>query len=344
MAALKLRPEQVADDLKRSVRPVYLITGDEALIVGETMDALRAAAREQDFLTRELLVAERGFDWSSLTVSSQSLSLFSEKKMIDLRLPTGKPGKPGSDAICQYLASPPEDTLLVISAPKLDRSAMASKWVKACDQAGAVIRVWPMEARDLPGWIESRMKRAGLTATRDAILHLARRVEGNLLAAQQEIDKLALIHDGQEITPENVDEAVADSARYNVFLLADEALAGRVTRALRMLGGLRREGVVPVLVLWALGRESRAIAAMVEQVAAGQREADVLKAHRVWSNRQPVIRQALARLSRPFAYQLIELTERADRAAKGQSSEDAWELLSQIIVILATGQSAGRAA
>lgn len=341
---MKLRIDQVAADAARGLRPVYLISGDEALMVGEALDTLRKAAKEQDFSTRELLIAERGFDWSELTVSGQSLSLFSEKKIIDLRLPTGKPGKPGSDAICEYLASPPEDTILLISAAKLDGSAMSSRWVKAIDKAGAVIRVWPLEARELPGWIQGRLRSAGLTASRDAVLHLARRVEGNLLAAQQEIDKLALMHDGSEISPETIDDAVADSARYSVFLLADEAMSGRVNRALRMLGGLRREGVVPVLVLWALGREARMLAAMAEQLSVGRSEAEVMKSHRIWNQRQGIVRQALARIDRQSGYALVSLAERADRAAKGQSGENPWQLLTQMIVLLAGGRSNGQAA
>ncbi|MEM7764959.1 MAG: DNA polymerase III subunit delta [Pseudomonadota bacterium] len=338
---MKLRPEQVERETAKSLLPAYLVCGDEALIVGETLDLLRAAARRQGFETRDLLVAERGFDWSQLTVAAQSLSLFSDRKIIDLRLPTGKPGRPGSEAISEFLSMPGDDNLLIVSAPKLDGSAMSSKWVKAIDAVGAVVRVWPVEARDLPGWIQTRMQRAGLQADRDAVLQLARRVEGNLLAAQQEIDKLALLHEGSAITAEDIDTAVADSARYDVFLLVDEALAGRTARALRMVGGLRREGVVPVMMLWALAREARQLAALREQIDAGATANAAIRAARVWQKRQPLVARAVGVLDGKSSGYLLTLCERADRAAKGMSGEDPWQLILRIVTLIATGKTDG---
>ena len=196
----------------------------------------------------------------------------------------------------------------------------------------------------MPGWIRARCERAGIRPDRDAVLHLARRTEGNLLAAQQEIDKLALLADGGTLSAEDVDAAVADSARYTVFRFADEALAGRSERALRMLGGLQREGVAPVLVLWALGKELRQLAIMREAVAGGASTASVIAAHRVWSSRKGLVQAALARLEPGVLYRLVALSERADRAAKGQSGEDAWQLLVRLTAGLASGRLVGEAA
>lgn len=341
---MKISVEQLAGQLKRDLLPVYLITGDEPLIVSEALDQLRKAAHAQGYLSREIYFAERGFDWNNLSAAGQSMSLFSERKIIDLRLPTGKPGNAGSLAIAELLAHPPEDTLLLISAPKLEGSAMSSRWVKAIDKAGAVIRIWPMEPRDLPGWINNRMQKEGLDAERDAVLHLARRVEGNLLAAQQEIDKLALLHAGGRITADDIDAAVADSSRFTVFKLADEAMAGRTERAIRMLGRLRREGAAAVLVLWALGKEVRQLASMREQLDNGGSMASLMSSNRIWKNRQGITGAALQRLDCQILYQLVAWVERADRAAKGQSGEDAWELLLTITAGLASGRAPGLAA
>lgn len=341
---MKMRADQVAGQASKGLLPVYLVTGDEPLIVNEALDALRAAARDQQYLSREVLFAERGFDWNQLASAGQAMSLFSERQLIDLRLPTGKPGTSGSQVITDYVARPPEDTVLLISAPKLEGSAMSSRWVKAIDKAGAIIRIWPLEPQDLPTWINNRMRQQGMEAERDAILHLARRVEGNLLAAQQEIDKLALLHSGGRLGVAEIDAAVADSSRFTVFRLADEVLAGRVGRAVRMLGSLRREGVSPVLVLWALGRELRQLAVMREQLDDGVAAGALMSKYRVWNNRQGLVGASLQRLDLATLYALVALMDRADRAAKGQSGEDAWELLLTISVGLAAGQMPGQAA
>ena len=341
---VKLRLDGLEKRLAGTLAPVWFVTGDEPLLVNEATDAIRRAARAQGFDTRDLFVAERGFDWNRLAEAGQSLSLFSEKRIIDLRLPTGKPGDKGGRAIAELCAQPNDDTLLLVTAPKLDKGGMSTKWVKALDAAGVVLQIWPLEARELPGWIHSRCVDAGLEPDREAVLHLARRTEGNLLAAQQEIDKLALLAPSRAVTVEDVEAAVADSARYNVFKLADEALAGRTDRALRMLGGLRREGVAATLVLWALGRELRQLAAMAEQVAAGAGVPRVLSQFRVWQKREGLFGAALSRVDCQLAYALVVLTERADRAAKGQSGEDPWQLLLRITAALASGRLADRAA
>jgi len=230
------------------IAPVYLIAGAEHLIVLEAADALRARARELGYTEREVLDVEAHFDWNRLADASRAMSLFASRKVIDLRLPTGKPGKDGSAAIVAYCESPPPDTSLLITTNDWSRQHEGA-WVKAVEQTGVFVPVWPLKREELPGWIGARMASRNVTATPDAIAWLAERVEGNLLAAAQEIDKLALTAGGRTIDVETLEASVADDARYDVFRLTDAAIAGDASRALRILAGLRAEGeeVIPML-------------------------------------------------------------------------------------------------
>jgi len=230
------------------IAPVYLIAGAEHLIVLEAADALRARARELGYTEREVLDVEAHFDWNRLADASRAMSLFASRKVIDLRLPTGKPGKDGSAAIVAYCESPPPDTSLLITTNDWSRQHEGA-WVKAVEQAGVFVPVWPLKREELPGWIGARMASRNVSATPDAIAWLAERVEGNLLAAAQEIDKLALTAGGRTIDVETLEASVADDARYDVFRLTDAAIAGDASRALRILAGLRAEGeeVIPML-------------------------------------------------------------------------------------------------
>jgi len=230
------------------IAPVYLIAGAEHLLVLEAADALRARARELGYTEREVLDVEAHFDWNRLADASRAMSLFASRKVIDLRLPTGKPGKDGSAAIVAYCESPPPDTSLLITTNDWSRQHEGA-WVKAVEQTGVFVPVWPLKREELPGWIGARMASRNVTATPDAIAWLAERVEGNLLAAAQEIDKLALTAGGRTIDVETLEASVADDARYDVFRLTDAAIAGDASRALRILAGLRAEGeeVIPML-------------------------------------------------------------------------------------------------
>ncbi len=256
---MKIQANQLAPHLKKSLAPCYLVTGDEHLLVAEALDAIREAARERGFGSRELHVATTGFDWADLTASSGNLSLFAEQRIIELRLPTGKPGKSGGSAIVELVEQAGPETLLLVTAPKLDRGAAASKWAKAIDKKGVNLTIWPIEVRELPGWIAGRMQSVGLKPERDVVALIADRVEGNLLAAAQEIEKLRLLLGEGAVSVEDVSNAVADSSRYDVYKLTDAAMAGDATRAVRILSGLRAEGVEPVIVMWALTRELRTL-------------------------------------------------------------------------------------
>ncbi len=315
--------------------PCYLVSGDEPLLVQESLDAIRAAAREQGFASRELLVQTAGFDWGELSSSGSNLSLFAERRIVELRLPTGKPGVQGSAAIADFAANAGDDLLFLVSAPRLDRNSQKAKWVKALEARGGLVQVWPVDLRELPGWIDDRMRRAGLRPDRDAVLLIADRVEGNLLAAQQEIEKLRLLHGEGPVSVRDIDASVADSSRFDVYKLVDAAVSGNAARAIRILGGIRGEGIEPVIVMWALTREIRTLAILSDSVIAGDDLSAGMRRLRVWQNRQGMIRACIGRHPAGSFHRLLKLARRGDAAAKGQSRADPWQLAMQIVIELA---------
>lgn len=315
--------------------PVYLLSGDEPLQLGEAADAVRAAARAAGYTNREVIEAASNFDWSLLGAEASSLSLFAEKKIIDLRLPSGKPGREGGAALAAYCADPPPDTLLLLTLPKLDKSQQNSKWFKAIDQLGVVVQIWPIEAAQLPRWIEQRMHAAGLQPGKGVAGMLAERIEGNLLAARQEIEKLLLLHGPGSIDADSLDQAVSDNARFDVFILVDSALQGDAVRSLRILGGLRDEGLAAPVVLWALSREIRALAGMARQMAGGASADQAMRGARVWDKRKPLVGQGLQRLPPAAWASLLRLCQRTDAAIKGAGEDDPWRLLERITLGIA---------
>jgi DNA polymerase-3 subunit delta len=315
--------------------PVYLISGDEPLQVAETCDAIRARARERGCSERLVFNVEPGFDWGALLQARDSLSLFAEQRTMELRLPGGKPGEAGAKALMEYVGSPATgDVLLVISA-KIDKDAQRSKWFTALEQAGVVIQIWPLSVAQLPAWIERRMLTRGLQPSAEAVRLLAERVEGNLLACAQEIEKLLLLHGAGAVDAAAVTAAVANSARYSVYDLVDRALAGEGVAVTRILRGLQGEGEETVLVLWALCREIRGLANMVDELRQGTAMDQVLYKNKVWENRKPLVRSALKRCSSRRLRQLLRLAGRADRVIKGVAPGDAWDELLQVALALA---------
>lgn len=316
---MKVRPEQLNDALERGLAPVYLIIGDEPLLVGEAADAVRRAARADGYEDREVFTADRGFDWSTLQEAGDSLSLFATKRVLDVRLPTGKPGDAGGKALRAYAERPAEDTLLlVVASTRLDRGTRNAKWVKMLEQAGVLVEVWNVAPPQLPKWLAGRMRSRGLEPTREAVLLIAERVEGNLLAASQEVEKLLLLCGPGKLDGDDVRRAVADSARYDVFGFVDAVLMGRTRRALRMLDGLRAEGMEPPLLIWALAREFRSLAGMAAECDRGRSVAQVTA--KVWQRRKPVVQAALERLDGAGVRELMRRTARLDRIAKGAES------------------------
>ncbi|MGB5335163.1 MAG: DNA polymerase III subunit delta [Woeseiaceae bacterium] len=332
---MKLQAAQLSSHLKKSLAPCYLVTGDEHLLVAEAMDEIREEARKRGFGMRELHVATTGFDWTQLTASSGNLSLFAEQRIIELRLPTGKPGRAGGQAIIELAERAGPETLFIVTAPKLDRSAASSKWAKTVEKLGVHLAIWPIGLRELPGWIAARMRQAGLQPERDVVALIADRVEGNLLAAGQEIEKLRLLLGEGPVTVEDVSNAVANSSRYDVYKLTDAALGGDAGRAVRILGGLRSEGVEPVIVMWALTRELRTLSALDDVVRQGGNLGSAMQQNGVWSNRQGLVRSCMGRHQSGTFHRMLKATGRADAAAKGQRPGDPWQMACDIVIGMA---------
>ena len=336
---MKIPANQLKSYLQKSLLPCYLVTGDEPLLVQEALDDVRATARAAGFATRDLFVATKGFDWDEFSAAGGNLSLFSDKRIIELRLPTGKPGRQGSAAIADMTAQLADDLLLIVSGPKLDRNSNSAKWVKALTAAGGHVPVWPIDRRELPGWINARMKELGLQPERDAVRLVADRVEGNLLAAQQEVEKLRLLLGEGPVTADQVNRAVADSSRYDVYKLVDAAVAGDSQRALRILGGVRAEGVEAVIVMWALTREVRVLARLAEHLAGGVELGSAMQKCGVWQNRQSLVRACVGRHRRGAFYRLMQALRNADASAKGQRAGDPWQQATEIVLALSSGQA-----
>ena len=332
---MKIRANQLSSHLQNSLAPCYLVTGDEHLLVAEALDAIRAAARDRGFGNRELHVATTGFDWNQLTASTGTMSLFAEQRIIELRLPTGKPGQAGGKAITELVELAGPDLLFIVTGPKLDGNVARSKWARALDKKGVSLPIWPIGLRELPGWIANRSRQAGLQPAREAVALIADRVEGNLLAAGQEIEKLRLLLGEGKVSVEDVTAAVARSSRYDVYKLADAALAGDARRAVKILGGLRAEGVEPVIVMWALTRELRTLTALDDAVRQGSDLGDAMRSARVWNSRQGLVRSCVSRHPPGAFPRLLKASGRADAAAKGQRYGDPWQMATDIVIGIA---------
>ncbi|MCO7521665.1 MULTISPECIES: DNA polymerase III subunit delta [unclassified Pseudomonas] len=336
---MKLAPAQLNKHLQGTLAPVYVVSGDDPLLCQEAADAIRAAARLQGYNERQVFSADANFDWGNLLLAGASLSLFAQRRLLELRLPSGKPGDKGAAALIEYCAKPAEDTLLLISLPKLDGSAQKTKWGKALIEGGQCqfIQIWPVDAQQLPQWINQRLSQAGLSAQRDAVDLIAARVEGNLLAAAQEIEKLKLLAEGNQITVETVQAAVADSARFDVFGLVDAILNGEAAHALRMLEGLRGEGVEPPVILWALARELRLLAGLAQQFSQGVPLDKAFSQARppVWDKRRPLVSKALQRLSAQRWAMLLQDAQRIDAQIKGQAEGSPWTSLARLSLLMA---------
>ena len=320
---MKLAGDRLQANLKGGLAPVYLIAGDEPLQREEAADAVRAEARARGYTDREVYFGERGFDWNQLTRAAASLSLFASKRILELRLPTGKPGDDGAEVLSAYAQAPAPDTLLLVISAKLDRGG--GRWAEALERAGVLLQVWPVEARELPAWIERRMRARGLVPAPETAAFIAARVEGNLLAAAQEIDKLWLLQGAGPVDIAAAEAAVADSARYDAFKLVDAALAGNGARVAHILEGLRQEGTEPPVILGALNYALRDLATKAWQIEAGTAAAQVLAGG--WPQRRPLLQQALRRGHARDWQRLLQRAARVDRVIKGQAPGRVWDEL-----------------
>jgi len=313
---LKLTADSLAAQLAQRLLPAYLISGDEPLLTGEAADAVRAQARSAGFTEREVHFIERAADWDDVRASAGNLSLFAARRLIEIRLGSGKPGAAGGATLAALAAARDPDTLLLVLAPRLDRDAQSAAWVRAFETHGAWLALWPVDAERLPGWLRGRARQLKLEASDEALQLLAARTEGNLLAAHQELVKLTLLASGGTVTPEMVGASVADSARFDVFQLGEAVLEGDAVRAQRLLAGLRAEGTEPTLALWALTKALRD----VWTARAGDSRPPP-----AWQRQGAALARALKRAPRlPFG-ELALRAGRADRMIKGRLTGDAWD-------------------
>jgi DNA polymerase III subunit delta len=340
---VKISGDNLSANLTRQLGRIYLVSGDEPLLVNEAADAIRAKARAEGFTERELHVIERGFDWDGLIAGSRELSLFADRKIIEIRMANPTPGEQGADAIVELAGDVSPDTLVLVITGKLDGRTSSSRWVNAIDKHGVVIQIWPIDLAKLPAWIRERLGRHKLQADSAAAALLAERVEGNLLAAHQEVEKLALLLPPGPLSAETVMEAVADSARFDVLQVGDAAMRGQMARALRILEGLKGEGVEPTLVLWAINKDLQWIARAQHLIQAGQSADSAMNALYVWRPRQAAMRQALNRLKPNAVRDLLLDCERADRAIKGVIRTNPWTEFEALVARFA-GTAVGRAA
>lgn len=330
---MRTSPDALPPGLARGLRSAYLVTGFEPLLIAEACDAVRAAARAQGYADREVHFLERGFDWNALLADAANLSLFASRRLIELRIgPT--PDAEAQKALAGLAARPPEDTVLLVSG-ELERKTLSTQWVKAFDEHGVLVVAQAVERPALPGWIRERLGRKGVTIEPAAAELLADRVEGNLLAAQQEIERIALLMPGAQLDAGSVAELVADSARYDVFELAAAAFSGQPQRALRILAGLRAEGREPPLVLWALLNDLRGLSRVAQRLERERSVDDIFRSEQIWSNRQGPLKAALRRLARPDIESLLLAAAAADRIAKGSLHGDAWVALEALVARIA---------
>lgn len=328
---MKLGPERLGAQLRGPLPPVCLIAGDEPLQREESADLIRAAARAQGYSDREVFVVERTFDWGALLSASASLSLFASRRLLEIRLPSAKPGVQGAEALSSYAKDPAPDTLLLVIAE--DKLEGNPAWAQALERAGFMVQLWPVPPAEVPAWVRQRLKSRGLEATPDAVALIADRVEGNLLAAAQEVDKLVLMHPSGPLDAEAVAEAVADSARYDAFKLVDAALAGDLPRTVRVLEGLEAEGEAPMLVLGALLMQIKQLASLSIEIEAGAPPQRVLAG--VWERRRPLMQAALKRRKARGWQRLLRRALRADQVLKGRPPGRPWDELLELTTLLA---------
>jgi DNA polymerase-3 subunit delta len=332
---VKISGDNLAASLARGLSPIYLVSGSEPLLVNEAVDTIRSRARKEGYSERELHVVERGFDWHELLAGSREMSLFAQRKIIEVRMGSPTPGERGADVLVNLAQQPSQDNLVIVISDKLDGRTQNSRWVSAIDKHGTLVQIWPLELARLPAWISARLSRHGLQIEPAAAGLLAERVEGNLLAAHWEIEKLALLLPPGEVSTDMVVDAVADSARYDVLQLGEALMRGNSARGLRILEGLRAEGVEPTLVLWAINKDLQWMARAQHLMRNGQSADSAMNTLYVWRPRQAAMKQALTRLRGDALQGLILDAERVDRTIKGVLRGDPWVELEALSARLA---------
>ena len=349
---MQLRAEALGPHLHKALARIYTVHGDEPLLAQEAADQIRAAAKAQGFGERQIFtVAGAYFDWAPVLAAAQAMSLFAERQFIEIRIPGGKPGKEGSEALQRYAEAAPDDVLTLVTLPRLDKTQLSSAWFTALDANGVSIRVEPIERRLLPAWLAQRLKAQGQSVPEGedgqrALAFFADRVEGNLLAAHQELQKLALLHPPGELTLDHIEAAVLDVARFDVFKLSEAVLSGNVPRLLRMLDGLEAEGEAAVLVHWNLAEDARALARVRAALDAGRPLPMAMREARVWDVKERLVERIAPRLDAAQTGALVQAAQVCDGLVKGLRHpdwpSDPWAALRRFALMLAeaaTGRS-----
>jgi DNA polymerase III subunit delta len=338
---MQLRADALDAHLAKQLAPLYVIASDEHLLALEAADKIRRTARVQGFTERDVLTVDRSFKWGELLAANQSQSLFGDKKLIELRIPTGKPGKDGGQALQDYAANLSPDNVTLITLPKLDWQTQKSVWVSTLQQAAVYIDIPLVERAQLPGWIGVRLAAQKQSADKQSVDFIADRVEGNLLAAHQEIQKLALLHPEGKLSFEQVHDAVLNVARYDVFKLNEAMLSGDAARLVRMLEGLKGEGEALPLVLWAVAEEIRTLLKLKTAAAQGKPIPMLLKEYRIWGPRERLMEPALRRLKLSTLQAALQEAAQIDKMIKGLRAKafagDAWDAMLQLGLKVARG-------
>lgn len=336
---MRTSSDKLTTELRKKLASFYWLAGDDTLLVQESVTQLRGTCRQQGFNEWELLFVDRGFDWQSLLQSGNSMSLFSDKKIIELRLQSAKLDEAGKATLKQYLASPNPDNILILVTPKIDAAALNTQWFKGLESAGVFVTVWPIGADKLPRWIRERMHGAGMNADHDAIAMLADRVEGNLLAADQEIQKLSVLTGATTDKPVHIDRKhimtlVADSSRYNTFNLIDAALNGDARRCIKVINSLRSEGTEILQLLGSFSGEVRRLIVLAQLIENGSSISDAIRSERIRANHQKEVHKALERLRLAELEALLRAGRQIDLSVKGLAQTDPWNEFTQLILRL----------
>ncbi len=328
---MNARPDQLQAIVTKNVFPVYMVSGDEPLQQMESLDFIRTYLKEKGYSEREVLDVDAQFDWQQLMDEAANMSLFATRRIVELRLPSAKPGRQGSQILKEYLSQPPEDTVLIINAGKIDGNAKKSAWYKAVEQSGLVVQCWPVPVEKLSGWLRQRFNRRDMEAEQDVFAYISQHVEGNLLAADQEIEKLLLLLGPGKISFADVVEAVTSQSRYSVFELVDTSLAGNSSRVVKIISGLKSEGIAPVVVNWAIAKDVR----LLSNVAADVSSADyILKRSGVWQSRLALFKSCLSRHPQRAFQMMLKRCAYIDAASKGMIDANVWDEIESLCVRL----------
>ncbi len=328
---MRITTEQLQQHLSRELKPLYTVFGDEPLLALEATDRIRSKARDAGYAEREILTVDTGFKWKELAFAGSSQSLFASKKLLELRIPTGKPGTEGSERLQAYCEALPQDVVTLVYLPNVDWRAQKSGWFEMLDRAGIMVEAKVVPRKALPQWLTGRLRAQNQEADEETLGFIADRVEGNLMAAFQEVQKLALLFPAGPIAFDQVRDAVLDVARYDVFNLGEAMLEGDPLHLSRMLDGLQGEGTAPPLVLWALAEEIRAIGKVITGVNSGKPVSILLREARIWGpSHQNLMQQNMKRFSLAQVTEALRHAAAIDRMIKGLIRGDVWDELLQL--------------